>query len=89
MVLKLDFDEFCKTVLKILKDPWDGECDRDTRLFEDINLDSLEVFEFLIVVEALANLVVPLPEVPLIFTLGDAYDYYEIACVEAKSDKLR
>ncbi len=89
MQRKLDFDVFCAKVLSILEVDWNDPCRRDVRIFEDMGLDSLETFELLVVIESLAELFVPLPEVPLIFTLGDAFDYYEVACTAAESDELR
>lgn len=47
-----------------------------TDLYADWALDSLQAFQLIIVVEAMAGADVPPPEVPALFTLGDAYDYY-------------
>lgn len=45
-------------------------------LFDDWGLDSLQAFQMIIVTEAMAGAVVPPPEIPEIFTVGDAYAYY-------------
>lgn len=57
---------------------------RATRIFDDLDLDSLEALELLVIVESLAGLMVPPEETPLIFTLGDAYNYYQQARIEAR-----
>lgn len=52
--------------------PWTG-------LFDDVGIDSFQAFEMLIIIETAAGLDVPPPELPHILTLGDAFDYYELA----------
>lgn len=46
-------------------------------LYDDLGFDSFQAFELLIVVEGLAENVVPPAEVPALFTLGDVHAYYE------------
>lgn len=45
-------------------------------LFDDWGLDSLQAFQMIVTVEGLAGVVVPPPEIPEMFTVGDAYAYY-------------
>lgn len=49
--------------------PYDG-------LFDDWGLDSLQAFQLIIIIEGIAEVAVPPPSIPEIFTVGDAYDYY-------------
>lgn len=60
----------------------------DEGLFDDWGLDSLEAFQLLITVEAMAGLEVPPAELPSMLTVGDAYRYYcAIRSDEASSDR--
>jgi hypothetical protein len=45
-------------------------------LFDDLSLDSLQAVQLLFAVEAMAGCDVPPPDLPEIFTMGDAYEYY-------------
>lgn len=47
-----------------------------TGLFDDLDLDSLQALQLMFAVEAMSGTDVPPPDLPEIFTLGDAYDYY-------------
>lgn len=57
-------------------------------LYDDLGLDSLQAFSMLIIVENMADSLVPLMEIPALFTIGDAYSYYQKlrAAVLAESD---
>jgi acyl carrier protein len=46
-------------------------------IFDDWGLDSLQAFELIILTEDLAGLVVPPAQIPPIYTVGDAFIYYE------------
>ena len=72
----MDFENFAQRVVLRFGideppslDPWTG-------IFDDLGLDSLQGFELLIYVEALAGVDVPPPALPDVLTLGEAYDYY-------------
>ncbi|MDA8103514.1 MAG: acyl carrier protein [Nitrospiraceae bacterium] len=47
-----------------------------TGLHDELGLDSFSTFELIVVTEQLADVRLPPPEVPPLFTLGDAYAYY-------------
>jgi acyl carrier protein len=47
-----------------------------TRFWDDLDFDSLDVFELVMLVEALAGLDVPREETPILATVEDAYQYY-------------
>lgn len=47
-----------------------------TGLFDDLGLDSMQAFQLLVVVEAMAGADLPPEELPPLFTVGDAYRYY-------------
>ena len=56
------------------------ECEVPVRrshgLFDDWNLDSLLVFQLIVTVEAMADCMLPPDEIPEMYTVGDAFDYY-------------
>jgi acyl carrier protein len=54
--------------------------DKGTSLFDDLQFDSLAAFELLILTETLADAIVPPPDVPEIYSLGEAYEYYRQLC---------
>jgi acyl carrier protein len=54
-------------------------------LFDDLGIDSFQVFEIIMIVEMAAGLDVPPPELPEILTLGDAFRYYQSARALAAS----
>lgn len=56
---------------------------RSSNLFDDWGFDSLLAFQMVVVVEEMAELLAPVNDLPPIWTLGDAYDYYLQACAEA------
>jgi len=82
------FDEYCERLAAVLEFPSNVKLDQATNLQDDLELDSLGTFELVVVTENLAGLVVPLvDDVPPIWTLGDAYDYYLKAVKGASSDQ--
>lgn len=48
----------------------------DASLFDDWALDSLQAFEMIVIIESMAGADVPPPNLPNLFTVGDAYAYY-------------
>jgi acyl carrier protein len=73
----MGFDEFVAQLRLGFSGPIPDPVDRDTSLYDDLKLDSLQAFELIIVVETLAESLAPLPEMPELYTLGDAFAYYE------------
>jgi len=47
-------------------------------LFEDLGSDSMQAFELLIIIEGLADCMVPPMEVPEMYTLADTFDYFKL-----------
>jgi len=75
----MDFNAFATVLVERLGledvpalQPWVG-------MFDDLGIDSFQAFEVLIIIETAAGLDVPPPELPEIFTLGDAFEYYQAA----------
>lgn len=81
----LPFDEFVRRVVVLMAlDPAPTAVDAAANLYEDWMLDSLQAFQLTIVIEAIAEVLVPPEELPPLFTLDDAYGYYT-AMVNAPS----
>jgi acyl carrier protein len=72
----LSLDEYCRRIFGILELPAPEPVDPTAGLFDELALDSLQAFELIVVTEQLAGRDVPPPELPTIWTLGDAYRYY-------------
>lgn len=45
-------------------------------LSDDLAIDSIQVFEVMILTEALADCLIPPDELPVLGTFADAYEYY-------------
>lgn len=72
----LSFEAFTTVLCDQLDVDADVPRDRDAGVFEHWALDSLQAFQLIVTVEAMASAVVPPPTIPEIFTAGDAYAYY-------------
>lgn len=71
----LDFDTFVARLKDLLAlEP--EAASPYTSLYDEWELDSLHVFQVLVITEAIAGAEVPPPELPELTTLGDVYDYY-------------
>jgi len=85
----LNFGEYCKSAFAELGVTL-GVTTPTTGVFDDLGLDSLQAFELILVTEELAlgdrGATFYPQEVPAIFTMGDAYDYY---CSVASGRMLR
>jgi acyl carrier protein len=53
-----------------------------TSIFEELEFDSFQALEMILVIESLAGIEYPPIDVPPIFCLADAFAYYQL-CVEA------
>lgn len=69
-------DEFLDRLSVLLGVVPDDSHDPYSNLFDDWGLDSLQAFQMIVITESLAEVVVPPPDLPEIYTAGDAYDYY-------------
>jgi acyl carrier protein len=81
----MDFDEFATMLVERLAIEDPGPLRPFTGVFDDLGIDSFQAFEILIIIETAAGLDVPPPDLPEIFTLGDAFAYYESARVLASA----
>jgi acyl carrier protein len=75
--LALDFTTFVTRLRSVLDAEIPESVTPYDSLYEELGFDSFQAFELLIVVESLAESLVPPAEVPELYTLGDAHAYYE------------
>jgi acyl carrier protein len=75
----MDFEHFAHRLVNALKIEGPDRLARETGLFDDLGVDSFLAFQMLIMIEQWADLLVPPPYLPEMFTLGDAFDYFQEA----------
>lgn len=78
----LDFTGFRSLILEDIGEPELTSFGPETRLEEDLGLDSLGTLELIVRVECLAGSNGISTKVPAIFTLGQAFEYYLSTCRE-------
>jgi acyl carrier protein len=81
----MDFDAFAAMLVERLQLEDAGPLSPSTGMFDDLGIDSFQAFEVLIIVETAAGLDVPPPDLPEIFTLGDAFAYFRASRALATS----
>jgi acyl carrier protein len=87
-VTGLSFGRFCRQLFALLEIDVNEEIACSTGLFDELGLDSLQAFELVLATEELADVAVSssreawsatcTDSSPSIFTLGDAFAYYEV-----------
>lgn len=60
--------------------------ERSTGLYDDLGLDSFDAFRLMLFSEDIAGLILPPEEMPPLFTVGDAYDYYRALVASRDGD---
>jgi acyl carrier protein len=73
----MEFDEFVQRIGALLDVEILEPINPESSLYDDIGLDSFQAFQLLIVVESLADCTVPPIDIPELFTLADAFEYYQ------------
>jgi acyl carrier protein len=79
----MTFDEFVARLQELLEVPFPEPVNAYDSLFEDLGLDSFKALQLLIIIETLAESLVPPETPPELYTLADAYEYYETLRAEA------
>lgn len=74
-------EDFSQQLAQFLKISLDGPVNAYDSVYDDWGIDSLQAFQMIIIIESLAGADVPPPEVPEIFTVQDAYDYYRALAI--------
>jgi acyl carrier protein len=81
------FEQFAETLLTRLRFGGPVQVEPGTGLYDELELDSVHALEMIVVIENMADIVVPPPELPELWTVGDAFAYYR-TCVEAASGEF-
>lgn len=71
-----DLEGFARRVAELLEIEIDGSINPYDSLFDDWGIDSLQAFQLIVIIEAMAESLVPPAEMPEIYTVGDAHEYY-------------
>lgn len=75
--MTMSFSDFAARVLDgVGAEPTAG-VRRRTGLYDELGLDSLQALQLLFMIETMAGCDVPPVELPRLFTMGDAFDYFE------------
>lgn len=70
------FDEFSARILAALEVEASGAVAPRTLLSEELGLDSIHIYEMLLLIEASTGLTQPPDEEPGLLTLADAWEYF-------------
>lgn len=80
----MTFAEFLQTLLDHLGLDAPASVDGSIGLYDDLGIDSFQAFEVIVVAELAAGLDVPPPELPILYTVEDAYSYYRNCLAAAR-----
>jgi len=69
-------EEYLSLMGEMLQAPIHGTLNGESGLYDDWGIDSLQAFELIILTEQLAGIHIPPADIPLMFTVNDAYAYY-------------
>ncbi len=72
----LSYDSFAARVLERLKFDQHRPVNPYDSLYDDVGLDSVQAFELIVIIEAMADIESPPEEMPEIYTMRDAFGYY-------------
>jgi acyl carrier protein len=73
----MSFEQFVAHLLVLLRIEIGRPANACDSLYEDLGLDSFQAFELLIIIEGLAEAMVPPMDLPELYTLADAFAYYQ------------
>ena len=73
----LSLNDFLDRIIDMIQVDPDDHHDAGASLYADWAIDSLQAYQLVIAIEALADVDVPPDFVPELFTPADLYDYYQ------------
>jgi hypothetical protein len=79
----MEVDAFCRELLTRLGVEVPDTVNPYAGLYDELGLDSIQAFEAIVISEVLADCMAPPVDMPSLFTLMDAYDYYDRCRAEA------
>jgi acyl carrier protein len=77
--MMLTFEEFAAQLREELLHAYPGELRPETHLFDEVGLDSLEVFHVVVFIEDVAGVEIAIEDPPPLVTVKDAYNYYRLS----------
>jgi acyl carrier protein len=78
---QLQMEDFVRRVERLMNrelGPDRAPIDPSASLYDDLGLDSIEALQLLIAIESIAGIDVPPLEVPALYTVQDAFEYYSL-----------
>lgn len=81
MAVPLNFHSYVARLNMIMGPVVPVDAGEETTIADDLGIESIKVYELVIVTENLASCDVPPDELPGLFTLGDLHQYY-LGCIE-------
>jgi acyl carrier protein len=76
-VQDVSFDRFARHLASRLDVEVPEPLSPSINLYDELGLDSLQAFQMLIIIENMAESMMPPMELPALHTLGDSFDYYK------------
>jgi acyl carrier protein len=76
-VTALSFDQFIQRLRALWRVNIPDSVNPHLSLYDDLAVDSFQAFELLIIIEGIAEIMMPPPEIPELFTLADTFEYYQ------------
>jgi acyl carrier protein len=73
------FEQFVANLIRVFSIDAD-DVGAGTGLYDDLGMDSIDAMRLLIVLEEWAAILLPPEEIPVLLTVGDAYEYYVSLC---------
>jgi acyl carrier protein len=72
----LDYGALSRRVIELLNLDIEGEVDPTDNLYADLALDSFQALQLIVIIESLADTLMPPVDLPELYTMQDAFDYY-------------
>lgn len=72
----MDYTSFSTRVVELLELPDQGPINPYDELFTELGFDSLQAYQIVVISERLAGIDIPPFDIPEIYTMQDAFDYY-------------
>ena len=83
----LSYDDFVVRVGNLLDIDFPAVVNPFADLYDELGLDSLQAYQLIVIVESLADAVPP-DDIPELYTMQDAFAYYEALRAPSDSERL-
>jgi len=72
------YADFSKRIVELLHLDCPLPVDPGSSLYDELAIDSFQAFELIVLIEAMANVQVPPAVVPELYTMADAFQYFQV-----------